>query len=124
MAKNNEMVCDCDVIHENLVQKAKKKILDNATICAMAKFLKAFGDETRVRIINILENGELCVCDISSILNMTKSAVSHQLKYLKDMNLVKCKKIGKETWYSLADGHVMQIFDISLKHVLEGSYDK
>ena len=124
MAKNNEMVCDCDMIHDDLVGKAKKRILDKGTINKIAQFLKAFGDETRAKIINLLEKNELCVCDISVILNMTKSAVSHQLKYLRDMKLIKCRRVSKEVWYSLADEHVSQVFDISLKHVLESGNGK
>ena len=123
MPKINEMNCDCDVIHEALALKAKKKTESTEVISKIAKFMKAFGDETRAKIINLLEKSELCVCDISFILNMTKSAVSHQLKYLRDMNLIKCRKVGKEIWYSLADDHVKQVFDISLRHVLEGEND-
>ena len=120
----NEAVCDCDVIHHDLVEKAKNTILSQDKLLHIANFYKALSDSTRIKIVNLLEKNELCVCDISSILNMTKSAVSHQLKYLRQMNLIKNTRKGKEVWYSLADEHVKQVFDISLEHVLEGENDK
>lgn len=118
MAKK-EMACDCEIIHQDKVNDAKKTMLDEESLLEMADFYKALSDSTRIKIINLLEKNELCVCDISSLINMTKSAVSHQLKYLREMNLVKTRKSGKEVWYSLADNHVKQVFDISLKHVKE-----
>ncbi len=120
----NELMCDCDVIHENLVEVAKSKLLDDEKLLQIADFYKALSDSTRIKIINLLEKSELCVCDISVILNMTKSAVSHQLKNLREMNLVKCKRKGKEIWYTLADNHVKQVFDISLEHILEENYEE
>ena len=120
----NELICDCDVIHENLVEAAKSKLLDDEKLLQIADFYKALSDSTRIKIINLLEKSELCVCDISVILNMTKSAVSHQLKNLREMNLVKCKRKGKEIWYTLADNHVKQVFDISLEHILEENYEE
>lgn len=113
------MACDCEIIHQDKVNDAKKTMLDEESLLEMADFYKALSDSTRIKIINLLEKNELCVCDISSLINMTKSAVSHQLKYLREMNLVKTRKSGKEVWYSLADNHVKQVFDISLKHVKE-----
>lgn len=111
--------CDCDVIHEELVKRVKQKMLDEETFGRITEFYKAMADGTRLKILNLLEGAELCVCDISYILNMTKSAVSHQLKYLKELNLVKGNRQGKEIWYSLADRHVKEVFDISLEHILE-----
>lgn len=115
----NEYCCDCDAIHEELVNDAKSKLLDDDKLLQISDFYKALSDSTRIKIINLLEKNELCVCDISVILNMTKSAVSHQLKNLREMNLIKCQRKGKEIWYTLADDHVKQVFDISLEHVLE-----
>ena len=111
--------CDCDIIHTDLVAKAKKSLLSDDILLDISDFYKAFSDSTRIKIINLLKSNELCVCDISSILNMTKSAVSHQLKNLRDMNLIKNEKRGKEVWYSLADNHVKTVFEISLEHILE-----
>ncbi len=120
----NECCCDCDAIHENLVKDARAKLLDDDKLIQISDFYKALSDSTRIKIINLLEKNELCVCDISVILNMTKSAVSHQLKNLREMNLIKCCKRGKEVWYTLADEHVKQVFDISLEHVLEAESEE
>ena len=112
--------CDCNIIHGDMVDNAKKEMLDDDTLISIADFYKAMADSTIVKIINLLDNGDLCVCDISAILNMTKSAVSHQLKNLKEMQLIKSRKEGKEVFYSLADKHVRQVFEITLEHVREG----
>lgn len=115
----NEVECDCEIIHGEKVELAKQTMLDDDTLLDISDFYKALADSTRIKIINILEKNELCVCDISSILNMTKSAVSHQLKNLRELNLVTSRKIGKEVWYRLADDHVKEVFEISLEHVME-----
>lgn len=115
----NEAFCDCDTIHSELVEKAKKGILDEDKLLLIADFYKALSDSTRIKIVDLLSVNELCVCDIAVILNMTKSAVSHQLKNLREMNLIKSRKQGKEVWYSLADDHVQEVFNVSLEHVLE-----
>ena len=115
----NKTQCDCEVIHKDKVEIAKKGILDDDTLISIADFYKAMADSTRIKIINLLNNNELCVCDISSILNMTKSAISHQLKNLREMNLIKSRKVGKEVWYSLADEHVKIMFDICTEHIKE-----
>lgn len=121
---NSENVCDCEVIHQEKVEQAKQTMLDEGPLLTVADFFKVFSDSTRVKIISVLEKNELCVCDISNILNMTKSAVSHQLRYLRELNLVKSTKIGKEVWYMLADDHIKKIFDIALEHVRETENDK
>ncbi len=115
--------CDCDVIHNELVSKAKSNLLNDDILLDIADFYKAFSDSTRIKIINLLKDNELCVCDISAILNLTKSTVSHQLKNLRDMNLIKNEKRGKEVWYSLADDHVKEVFEISLEHIMEEHND-
>lgn len=120
----NELVCDCDAIHEEHIKLAREKMLNDETLLKVSLFYKALADSTRIKIINLLEKSELCVCDICVILNMTKSAVSHQLKYLKEMNLIKSRKQGKEVWYTLADEHVSEVFDISLEHIMEKSHEK
>lgn len=118
-----ELECDCDIVHQENVIKAKSTILDEDILLLIADFYKALSDSTRIKIINVLEQNELCVCDIAVILNMTKSAVSHQLKNLREMNLIKSRKQGKEVWYSLADEHVKEVFDISLEHIKEKHYE-
>ena len=115
--------CDCDIIHKDLVVSAKKHLMPDETLLDIADFYKALSDSTRIKIINLLSENELCVCDISSILNLTKSTVSHQLKNLKSMNLIKSIKRGKEVWYSLADDHVKLVFEVSLEHILEKHHD-
>lgn len=114
-----ELQCDCEAVHTKKVNKAKQDLLAEQRLLLIADFYKALSDSTRIKIINLLENNDLCVCDIASILNMTKSAVSHQLKYLRELNIVNNKKIGKEVTYSLTDDHVRQIFNISCFHIGE-----
>lgn len=113
------MQCDCDVIHQDVVDKVKSEMLDDDSLINMADFYKALSDSTRIKIINSLYISEMCVCDISVLLNMTKSAISHQLKNLKELNLIKSRKQGKEVYYSLADRHVGIVFEITKEHVQE-----
>lgn len=115
--------CDCEIIHKDKVEKAKSEMLDEKILENMTVFFKVFADNTRLRIINMLDNNTLCVCDISAGLQMTKSAISHQLRKLREMNLVKAQKIGKEVWYSLADDHIKKVFDISAEHIKESEDD-
>ncbi len=117
------MGCDCDVIHEDVVKNAKVKMSEEEVLLNIADFYKALADSTRIKIIDLLDHSEMCVCDISVLLNMTKSAVSHQLKNLREMNLIKARREGKEVWYSLADKHVKEVFDISMQHILENDND-
>lgn len=119
MTKCKCMMCDCNTIHDDHVEKAKSEMLSDEILIDISDFYKALADSTRIKIINALDKNELCVCDISALLNMTKSAVSHQLQNLKEMRLVKCRRQGKEALYSLADDHVRQVFEISTHHVLE-----
>ena len=116
--------CDCNIIHNDIITKCKNSMLDDDVLLSMADFYKALSDSTRIKIINALANNELCVCDIASLLNMTKSAVSHQLGNLKEMYLIKSKKIGREVWYSLADDHVLKMFDLCKEHILEALSEK
>ncbi len=116
--------CDCNIIHKKDVESVKQKMLDDEILLLTADFYKALSDSTRIKIINALDEAELCVCDISALLNMTKSAVSHQLQNLKEMDLIKSRRQGKEVFYSLADEHVRQVFEISLEHVLEELNEK
>ena len=119
MGKCKCMDCDCNTINAKNVKKVKAKMLDDDTLFDIADFYKALADSTRIKIINALDKSPLCVCDISAILNMTKSAVSHQLQNLKELRLVKGQRAGKEVIYSLADDHVKQVFEICLEHIME-----
>ena len=114
--KTAEM-CDCNVIHENVVEDVKSKMLDNEFITEISTFFKILGDNTRVKILFALDHNEMCVCDISNVLNMTKSSISHQLSYLKDLNIVKSRKSGKEVYYSLDDEHVKEVFEVVISHI-------
>lgn len=118
-----ERMCDCEIIHKEKVEKALSEMLEEETLLNISDFFKVLSDSTRIKIINLLDNNKLCVCDISAALKMTKSAISHQLKNLREMNLVKAEKVGKEVWYSLADEHIKMVFDISTEHVLENEDD-
>lgn len=94
-------------------------ILDDDKIIDLSELFKMFGDSTRVKIINVLLNKEMCVNDIASTINVSQSAVSHQLRILKGAKLVKYRKDGKEIYYSLADDHVEKIFRLGCEHVHE-----
>lgn len=110
-------ICDCNVIHENVVEDVKSKMLDNEFITEISTFFKILGDNTRVKILFALDHNEMCVCDIANVLNMTKSSISHQLSYLKDLNIVKSRKSGKEVYYSLDDEHVKEVFEVAISHI-------
>lgn len=120
----SEVECDCDIIHEDKVGEVKKRLLHEDILLEMADFYKALSDSTRIKILDVLYEGEFCVCDISVLINMTKSATSHQLKYLREMNLIKSRRQGKEVYYSLADRHVKEVFEISREHIMERVYEE
>jgi ArsR family transcriptional regulator len=111
--------CDCNVIHEDTIKLVRKKMPKEESLLDLADLFKVFGDSTRVRIISALLHSELCVCDISALLGMTKSAISHQLKELRQTKLVKNRREGKVVYYSLDDDHVAAIFKQGLSHVCE-----
>lgn len=116
---DNQIICDCEVIHSETVSDVKKKVKPMADYDALSSLFKLFGDMTRVRILHALEQSEMCVCDIAALLDMTKSAVSHQLKALKMSNLIKSRRDGQVIYYSLADSHVKEILDIGFDHISE-----
>jgi len=111
--------CDCNVIHEDVVKKVKLKMPKDADFSDLAELYKIFGDKTRIKILSALFEEEMCVCDIAYLLNMTQSAISHQLRVLKQARLVKNRKDGKVVFYSLDDEHVKSIMDQGLIHVNE-----
>lgn len=112
-------VCDCDVIHEDLVNDTRKKMYPRDDYIGLASLFKMFGDSTRVQILHALEQNEMCVCDLAVLLDMTKSAVSHQLKSLRLVNLIKYRKDGQIVYYSLADSHVKEILEVGFSHLHE-----
>ena len=112
-------VCDCDVIHQEIVSRVRDLMPDGDDFRRLADLYKMFSDNTRVRILWALSNESMCVCDIAVLLNMTKSAISHQLKSLRMANLVRYYKQGKVVFYSLADAHIKDIFEKGFEHVNE-----
>lgn len=113
-----EEVCDCNIIHKEVVESTKKKMLNDTMFNKVGTFFKIIGDDTRLRILYALDNNEMCVCDIANLLNMTKSSISHQLKLLKDNGLVKSRRSGKEVYYLLDDLHVKNVIEVATMHVI------
>jgi len=113
------LCCDCDVIHSDVVQRVAKHMPAEGELYDLADFFKVLGDSTRTRIMWALDESEMCVCDLAVLLGMTKSAISHQLSSLKQANLVKARRDGKNVYYSLLDQHVKQVFECGLEHIRE-----
>lgn len=116
-------VCDCDVIHSDVVEHVGKHLPAGEQLYQLADFFKVFGDGTRIRILYALDIHEMCVCDLAVLLDMTKSAISHQLKSLRQANLVKHRREGKNVFYSLKDDHVKGIIEMGLDHINEPKED-
>lgn len=111
--------CDCNSIHEDIVATVRQNMLDEAKFINLADTFKIFSDSTRVKILYALIQAEMCVCDISVLLGMSKSSISHQLRILKQSELVKYRKAGRVIYYSLADEHVKSIFNEGMIHISE-----
>ena len=111
--------CEDEKSNIEIVENVRKILLADEEIFDLAELFKVFGDSTRIKIINALMNGELCVCDIAAITNSTPSAISHQLRVLKQAKLVKYRKEGKSVFYSLDDEHVKEIFEKGREHIEE-----
>lgn len=114
-----QLVCSEQKIHKNLLEEIDRKIPDEEKLYDVAELFKVFGDSTRIRILTVLLEAEVCVCDLSEYLKMTVSAVSHQLKILKQSKLVKSRREGKSVFYSLSDEHVRSIISQGIEHVEE-----
>lgn len=110
---------DCQAQNLELVEKIKDKMLSREVFFNTAEFFKVMGDCTRIRLLWALDESEMCVCDLAVLLNMTKSAVSHQLKTLKKAKLVKSRKSGKNVFYSLDDEHIKTVLEMALVHINE-----
>lgn len=111
--------CSCDIVHENVIEMVRQKMPQEEKLYDLAELFKVFGDTTRVKIISALFEAEMCVCDIAELLSMTQSAISHQLRVLRQARLVKHRKEGKVVFYSLDDEHIKTIFNQGLEHILE-----
>lgn len=121
MAGKNEEVecCSEEVVHEDLLKIVNDTIPEETKLYDLAELFKVFGDSTRIRILFVLFEAEVCVCDLAQALNMTQSAISHQLRILKQNKLVKSRREGKSIFYSLADGHVRTIIAQGREHIEE-----
>lgn len=117
--RNNIDNCSCNVIHEDVVNRVKENMPQDERLFDLADLFKVLGDSTRVKIICALFQAEMCVCDIAALLGMNQSAISHQLRVLKQARLAKYRKDGKVVYYSLEDEHVKRIFNQGLSHIDE-----
>lgn len=113
----NEFICDCNVIHKDVVDKTIKNMPSEDLFNKLAEFFKILGDTTRVKILCALDQNEMCVCDIANVLGMSKSSISHQLGTLRRSGIVKCRKQGKEVFYMLDDEHVKRVFEVASEHI-------
>ena len=121
MAINDVECCETFQTHEELLKVVSEKMPDEDKLYDLAELFKVFGDSTRIRILYVLFEAEVCVCDLAETLSMTQSAISHQLKILKQSKLVKSRREGKSVFYSLADGHVRTIIAQGREHIVSPS---
>jgi len=117
MAKREVMKCDQTIIHQETVNRVQAQMPAEEQLYDLAELFKVFGDSTRIKIICALFEAEMCVCDIACLLNMSQSAISHQLRVLKQARLVKRRREGKIIYYSLDDEHVEHIFQQGMNHI-------
>ena len=115
--KKEQYACDCEVIHDEVVARVREKMPESDDFYTIANFYKMIADKTRVRILWALSCERMCVCDLAVLLNMTKSAISHQLKSLRLAKLVKYDKQGREVYYSISDKHVIDIIRNAFDHI-------
>lgn len=113
----NEFICDCNIIHEEVVKEVNSKMLSDNLFYRIADFYKLLGDTTRMKILQAIDIHEMCVCDIANVLGMSKSSISHQLGTLRRSGIVRCRKVGKEVYYMLDDDHVKTIIEIGIEHI-------
>lgn len=119
MEEKDLEVCDCFEVHEDLLKTVNDTMPEETELYDLAELFKVFGDSTRIRILFVLFEAEVCVCDLARVLNMNQSAISHQLRILKQNKLVKSRREGKSIFYSLADEHVRTIIDQGRDHIEE-----
>lgn len=117
--QNGVEVCEFLCAHESVVSEVRAHMPDEDTLFELAEFYKVFGDSTRIRILTVLCRHEMCVCDLAIILSMNQSAISHQLRILKQARLISARREGKQVFYSLADDHVRHILDTAIEHLAE-----
>lgn len=121
MKLEREPVEQCDFIHvhDEVVERVNTQMPDEEKLYDLADFFKVFADSTRIKILYVLLCSEMCVCDLAQILGMSQSAISHQLRTLKQMDLVRNRREGKTIFYSLSDGHIKTILSQGLEHIEE-----
>ncbi|MDD6456797.1 MAG: metalloregulator ArsR/SmtB family transcription factor [Lachnospiraceae bacterium] len=119
MDKNGMECCDCTQVHDDIVSEVTSQLPDDEILYDLAELFKVFGDSTRIKILYALSERELCVCDISELLGVSQTAISHQLRVLKGAKLVKYRREGKNVFYSLDDDHVRSIINQGMEHVEE-----
>ena len=112
-------LCECEEVHADIVERKRREMPEESTLYDLSDFFKVLGDSTRINILFAIDKEPMCVCDIADLLGMTKSAVSHQLKILRQSDLVSYRKIGKNVIYSLADDHVRDVIEKALEHIKE-----
>ena len=117
--EKNAPSCECEELHEEVINKKREEMPAENTLYDLSDFFKILGDSTRVSILFAIDGEPMCVCDIANLLGMTKSAVSHQLKVLRQSDLVTYRKSGKNVYYTLADDHVRDIIEKALEHIKE-----
>lgn len=112
-------LCECEELHSEVIDKKRELMPSEETLYDLSDFFKIFGDSTRMSILFAIDGEPMCVCDIAELLGMTKSAVSHQLKILRQSALITYRKSGKNVFYTLADDHVRDIIEKALEHIKE-----
>lgn len=111
--------CDFIHVHDEIVEKVQRVMPDEQQLLDLSEFFRVFGDSTRIKILYVLSQSEMCVCDIAMLLQMGQSAISHQLRVLKQMRLVSFRREGKTVFYKLADGHIESILAQGMEHISE-----
>lgn len=119
MEKQKWELCDCRVIHEESIQRARSLGLEENELADLAGFFKAFADPGRLRILRALESGEMCVCDLAALSGVTESAISHQLRLLRQLKLVSNRREGPVLYYRLNDHHIGELMITALQHLRE-----
>ncbi len=117
--EKNPPCCDSDEVHADVIEKKRAGMPEDELLYDLSDFFKIFGDSTRISILFAIDGEPMCVCDIAELLGMTKSAVSHQLKILRQSDLITYRKQGKNVFYTLADDHVRDIIEKALEHIKE-----
>ncbi len=116
---SESLTCAYQFVHEETVNALQAKILPSSTLNDLGEFFKVFGDPSRLKILTLLQHAELCVCDLAALVDMSISAVSHQLKILRQFRLIRSRREGKNVFYALADDHVLTLITQALTHLSE-----